>query len=72
MPLQYSVFYCQLSKPERKRLEVELYGLIDPRADDVRIYGLKTTAAIQFMGQRPANGNLLIAGNIVLQNMHNG
>jgi len=67
MPLQYSVFYCRLKKHERQRLENELRDLMDERVDDIRIYGLKSYAQIQFMGKKPLPDGLMVLGSSVLE-----
>lgn len=52
IPIQYSVFCCRLTAPERKRLESDLHDLIDERTDDVRIYALHASRGIEFVGRR--------------------
>lgn len=41
VPVQYSVFRCELSQPERRRLMAELHDQIDSRVDDVRLYQIE-------------------------------
>ena len=53
LPLQYSVFYCRLTRRQRRRLEYELRSLIDERTDDVRLYCIQAAQGIQFWGVRP-------------------
>jgi len=72
MPLQYSVFYCKLTKRQRGALEHELKKLIDERVDDVRIYGLKSREAIEFMGQRPYGDNIVMIGPEALEGVNDG
>jgi CRISPR-associated protein Cas2 len=43
-PWQYSVFYCVLADIDRVRLEQDLRGLIDLRADEVLILDLGSNA----------------------------
>jgi len=67
VPLQYSVFYCQLTKKDRRVMENELREIINNKADDVRVYGLKRNEPILFMGQKPfAEHGILMAGNLLL------
>lgn len=66
MPLQYSVFYCNLNLRARRRLEKDLRDLIDERVDDVRVYGLKSYATIEFMGKKPFDDAILVLSNSVL------
>ncbi len=61
-PLQYSVFYCRLMKSQRNTMEVELRSLIDERVDDVRVYSLKTSLPIVFMGQKPFPEGVMVLG----------
>lgn len=60
--LQYSVFYCQLTPSLRKALISELDGLIDDRADDVRIYSMQSNSRITFQGRRPLPEGVYING----------
>lgn len=53
LALQYSVFDVHLAQAPLRHLVADLRGLIDPRADDVRIYGLKTDARVAWLGQPP-------------------
>ncbi|MDN5938421.1 MAG: CRISPR-associated endonuclease Cas2 [Salinisphaera sp.] len=69
MPLQYSVFYCNLSDRARRKLECELRALINESVDDIRIYGLKAHERIQFMGRKPLPDGLMVLGTSVLENL---
>lgn len=40
IPMQYSLFFCQLDARRRRRLAQHIEHLIDPRCDDVRFYPL--------------------------------
>ncbi|HEX7380899.1 MAG TPA: CRISPR-associated endonuclease Cas2 [Nevskiaceae bacterium] len=60
IPLQYSLFYCQLDMRDRRRLEALLRGLIDERADDVRVYGIKSLNDIEFIGRKPLPAGVTI------------
>jgi CRISPR-associated protein Cas2 len=66
-PLQYSVFHCLLNGADKQRLTDELNALIDPREDDIRIYALRSPAAIEFLGPPPAPP-LLFFSNLTLVN----
>jgi len=50
---QYSVFLAKLSVSQKQTLMVELRQLIDPLADDVRLYPLPTKADIVCYGRSP-------------------
>lgn len=63
MPLQYSVFYCALTRRERRRLESILRSLIREDRDDVRVYGLRGLDFIQFHGEKPLGGGLEVFGS---------
>ncbi|WP_435101145.1 CRISPR-associated endonuclease Cas2 [Arhodomonas sp. AD133] len=59
IPLQYSVFYCRLSKNLRKRLIQELRVRIDERVDDVRVYTMQASGTIHFQGKAPVANDLI-------------
>lgn len=48
--IQYSVFHCRLTWPELLELKEKLAGLIDERADDVRLYPLPSEEKVIVMG----------------------
>lgn len=48
--LQYSVFYCILTREELVELKNSLSKLIHPRYDDVRIYPLPKNALVAVVG----------------------
>lgn len=48
--LQYSVFYCILTKEELAQLKTSLSKLIHPKYDDVRIYPLPKNALVAVLG----------------------
>ncbi len=55
-PLQYSVFYCQLSPIERQILQQDLWSILDLTQDRVMLVNLgpcggPTTDCIEFWGQ---------------------
>lgn len=50
IPMQYSVFLCSWSWPERQEAVARLTELIDAKADDVRIYPLPSGPAIASLG----------------------
>lgn len=50
--LQYSVFLCSLTWPDLVRVKARLDSLIDPAADDVRIYPMPSGDVIQALGRR--------------------
>lgn len=51
IPLQYSVFLLYINALERDKIHHALDRLIDPRADDVRIYPLPQNPDWQLWGQ---------------------
>ena len=59
VPVQYSVFLVDASATKMRRLLVELAQLIDPRADDVRAYGLPTQPQYDTIGQSMLPLNVL-------------
>lgn len=69
MPLQYSVFYCNLNERAQHRLENQLRTIIDERVDDIRIYCLKSQARIEFMGRKPLPDGMMVLGHTVLGNL---
>jgi CRISPR-associated protein Cas2 len=50
IPMQYSVFLCSWTWSERQEAIACLTGLIDAKADDVRIYPLPSGPAITALG----------------------
>lgn len=48
--IQYSVFHCRLTWQNLNELKEKLVGLIDERADDVRIYPLPSEEKVIVMG----------------------
>ena len=53
MPLQYSVFHCDLTDQGKQGLIEELSAIIDHREDGVRVYALKAGTTITYLGKRP-------------------
>ncbi|MCX8049880.1 MAG: CRISPR-associated endonuclease Cas2 [Methylohalobius sp.] len=51
IPLQYSVFLLHITPIQRKQIVFRLNRLIDPRADDVRIYPLPKNPDWQWWGR---------------------
>ncbi len=49
--MQYSVFTAVLSESERDQIIAGLATRIHPRADDVRVYPLPPTGAIETIGR---------------------
>lgn len=50
IPMQYSVFLCSWTWPERQEAVAHLTDLIDANADDVRIYPLPSDRPITAIG----------------------
>lgn len=48
--LQYSVFFCSLTRQELKRLTDEIEEITDPGMDDVRIYPLPGMPEVIVLG----------------------
>jgi CRISPR-associated protein Cas2 len=48
--LQYSVFFCSLTRPELQEMKNELAGRINDKEDDVRIYPLPAKALVNALG----------------------
>lgn len=53
IPLQYSLFVLTASRKKLDRLRDELEGLIDSRADDVRIYLVPVQPKVWILGRQP-------------------
>ena len=53
MPLQYSVFYAQMSDHQRDKLARLLENEIQPKEDDIRIYPLPRHYNVQYLGEDP-------------------
>jgi len=49
--LQYSVFYCELTRPQLEEIKGKLRTLIDPEEDDLRIYPLPASGRAEAFGQ---------------------
>jgi CRISPR-associated protein Cas2 len=49
--IQYSVFYCRLTRHELIELKDKLEMLIDARKDDVRVYPLPESMKVTIMGR---------------------
>ncbi len=49
--LQYSVFYCELTRPQLEEIKGKLSALIDPEEDDLRIYPLPMSGRVEAFGQ---------------------
>ncbi len=52
MPVQYSVFTAQLTQRKLTRVTEGLEAIIDPRADDVRIYPLPARLDANLLGRQ--------------------
>ncbi|MGI9213271.1 MAG: CRISPR-associated endonuclease Cas2 [Methylococcaceae bacterium] len=52
LPLQYSVFNCCLTERQLKHLMDKLQKIIDPRADDIRIYPLPERSDCVTLGKQ--------------------
>jgi CRISPR-associated protein Cas2 len=59
--IQYSVFFCVLSREDLREVKDALNALIEPRTDDVRIYTLpeKFQVAVLGRGDRLPEGVVL-------------
>lgn len=62
VPLQYSVFYCQLNKREKKAIAARLREKIDSVTDDVRIYGIQGAGAVHYLGLSPFPDDVQVYG----------
>ncbi len=49
--IQYSVFYCRLTRSELVELKQGLNSLIDTRRDDVRVYPVPQDMKVRVMGR---------------------
>lgn len=72
LPLQYSVFYCYLTPRARLRMENSLRELMDERADDIRVYGVKSAAETQFIGRKPLSASVELHGFAALTDLIEG
>lgn len=61
--LQYSLFECHVTPAQLQRLTVDLRVLIDPGADDVRIYGARFDARIIWIGREAHIDGVLLFNN---------
>ena len=59
VPVQYSVFLVDASAAKMRRMLVELGQIIDPRADDIRAYGLTSRPQYDTIGQSMLPLNIL-------------
>ena len=59
VPVQYSVFLVDASAARMRLLLMELAKLVDPRADDVRAYGLSAQPQYDTIGQSMLPLNIL-------------
>ena len=59
VPVQYSVFLVDASAVKMRRLLLDLAQLIDPRADDIRAYGLPARPQYDTIGQSMLPSNAL-------------
>ena len=50
VPIQYSVYLVDASPARLRMLLIELAALIDPRADDIRAYGLPANPSYDTLG----------------------
>lgn len=59
---QYSVFLCSLTWPELNELTRQVADLIDPAADDVRVYPVPSGDVITALGRgdRTPDGSLVV------------
>ncbi len=55
--VQYSVYYCELTREGMERIKAMIANHIDPTADDVRLYPLPGDFDITLLGE-PASGCL--------------
>lgn len=49
--VQYSIFQCDLDDLHFARLVADLKCLVDPRSDDIRIYGPRQDAPVMWIGR---------------------
>ncbi len=49
--VQYSVFFCRMTRPEVQRMKEELSARIDESEDDVRIYPLPGEYLVKVLGR---------------------
>lgn len=59
VPVQYSVFLVDASAAKMRLLLAQLGELIDPRADDIRAYGLPVRPQYDTIGQSMLPLNIL-------------
>ena len=60
LPVQYSVFTAQLTQRKLLRVMAGLELIIEPRADDVRIYPLPTRADARLLGRQMFPDDVLL------------
>jgi CRISPR-associated protein Cas2 len=53
IPIQRSVFLVKLDQVGREQLTAKLSELIDPKADDVRLYRMTGGGRLAYQGRRP-------------------
>lgn len=61
--LQFSVFDCILKAKHLQRLIRDIRAIIDPRLDDVRIYGPRVEAPIIWLGTPPLPDGVQLFNN---------
>lgn len=60
--IQYSVYIGQLAPAALRKLVAELDAIIDPRADDLRIYPLPRRLDAVWYGRSPMPDGVMLAG----------
>ncbi len=58
-PVQYSVFYAEMTEQTIESLITEMESRIDDRVDDVRIYGVEGLSKAVMIGETPAEHFLM-------------
>lgn len=66
LPLQYSVFIIPGTAAEIDRLLVDLDAIIEPRADDIRVYPLPRQLDIVHYGRQWLSAGLQLLGGTAL------
>lgn len=64
--LQYSAYYAVMEQARLRRLVQALERIIDPQADDVRVYAVEPLEHAVRLGRRGVEGMLLLEGGAVL------
>ncbi|MEO5344629.1 MAG: CRISPR-associated endonuclease Cas2, partial [Gammaproteobacteria bacterium SHHR-1] len=63
MPVQYSVFLIRCNALRLQQLRDELAAMIDPEADDIRIYTLPEKSDIITLGQQQLAEGIYLLGS---------